>query len=630
MNRLLVSLTILIFSASSAAAAPSAPKELKDLYFGEALYYAFQGDWFDAIARLDTELKQHYGVDEPERDTLHYHINQAEFDVGDFELAYRMHQRAGRAIKAVIEGNVEESVRNEAIFRLARMYFQKDQPQNALQAVERIKGAVPEEIRDDLAFLRAQIFMANGRFDDAARILNELHGAKSLEGFTTYNLGIALLKSGNEREGRAYLDRTGRIESDNPAALALKDKSNLVLGDKLLSEKNFKGAKEVLDRVRLSGPFSGRALLGSGWADASPERFENALVPWSILADREVTDPAVQEALLAVPFAYAKLGVYSQAALKYGRALEAFGKEIDKLGASIASIREGKFLKALVREELKQDPNWVVKLRELPETPETFYLLDLMASHDFQESLKNYLDLEQLRKKLEVWSEDLVAFENIIEQRRTYYQPLLPAIDREFRRLDSQMRLRLEQRGRIEQRLQTMLVAPRPDYLATALERIIGERIARLEKAMTAGGGAATSDDVKSRVRRLRGVLDWKIYTEYGQRLTEADKNLRDLNHVIDLLHKQYASFVRTRQAATQSYQGYDEVIRSQRARIMAAREKAGELMARQGHMLESMAVNELSKRRDRLEEFQVKARFAMADSYDRASKAQRKKRDGQ
>jgi hypothetical protein len=173
-------------------------------------------------------------------------------------------------------------------------------------------------------------------------------------------------------------------------------------------------------------------------------------------------------------------------------------------------------------------------------------------------------------------------------------------------------------------------VAPRPDYLATAPERIIGERIARLEKAMTAGGGAATSDDVKSRVRRLRGVLDWKIYTEYGQRLTEADKNLRDLNHVIDLLHKQYASFVRTRQAATQSYQGYDEVIRSQRARIMAAREKAGELMARQGHMLESMAVNELSKRRDRLEEFQVKARFAMADSYDRASKAQRKKRDGQ
>jgi len=83
---------------------------------------------------------QHYGVDEPERDTLHYHVNQAKFDVGDFELAYRMHQRAGRAITAVIEGNVEEPVRNEAIFRLARIYFQKDQPDNARYAVERISG----------------------------------------------------------------------------------------------------------------------------------------------------------------------------------------------------------------------------------------------------------------------------------------------------------------------------------------------------------------------------------------------------------------------------------------------------------------------------------------------------------
>ena len=36
--------------------------------------------------------------------------------------------------------------------------------------------------------------------------------------------------------------------------------------------------------------------------------------------------------------------------------------------------------------------------------------------------------------------------------------------------------------------------------------------------------------------------------------------------------------------------------------------------------MLEVMAVNGLTTRRDRLEEIQVKARFALADSYDRAA----------
>jgi hypothetical protein len=606
----------------SALAGTSAPKDLKDLYFGEALYNAFQGDWFDAISRLDTELAQHYGLDEPERDTLYYHINQAEFAVGDFELAYRMHQRAGRAITAVIEGNVDEPARNEAIFRLARIYFQKDQPVNALYAVERIRGAVPEKIRDNLAFLRAQILMANGRFDEAERILKDLQGAKSLEGFSTYNLGVALLKNGKELEGRQYLERTGRINSNDDLTLAIKDKSNLVLGSKMLEEKNFEGAKLVLDRVRLKGPFSNRALLGSGWADAFQGHFERALVPWSILVTREVTDASVTEAMLAAPYAYGKLNVYSKAALMYGNALEKFGIEIDKLDASIKSIREGYFLKALVREELKQDADWVVKLRKLPQTPETYYLLELMASHNFQESLKNYLDLEELRKKLETWKGDLDAFEEIIDHRRAYYQPLLPAIDQEFRRLDSQMRLRLEQRERIEQRLKNMLVVPRPDYLATSEERVIGEQIIQLEKNLTAGG-SSVSKGIEARINRLRGLLHWNIYTEYDRRLTEAYEHLRDLNHEVERLKRQYTAFVRTRQAATQSYEGYDDVIRRLQFLIRKAREKVGELMARQGHMLESMAVNELTKRRERLAEFQIKVRFAMADSYDRATRAQ-------
>jgi len=603
-------------------AGTSAPKDLKDLYFGEALYDAFQGDWFDAISRLDTELAQHYGLDEPKRDTLYYHINQAEFAVGDFELAYRMHQRAGRAITAVIEGNVDEPARNEAIFRLARIYFQKNQPVNALYAVDRIRGAVPEKIRDNLAFLRAQILMANGRFDEAERILKDLQGAKSLEGFSTYNLGIALLKNGKELEGRQYLERTGRINSNDDLTLAIKDKSNLVLGSKMLEEKNFEGAKLVLDRVRLKGPFSNRALLGSGWAGAFQGHFERALVPWSILVTREVTDASVQEAMLAAPYAYGKLNVYSKAALLYASALEKFGIEIDKLDASIKSIREGYFLKALVREELKQDANWVVKLRKLPQTPETYYLLELMASHNFQESLKNYLDLEELRKKLETWKGDLDAFEEIIDQRRAYYQPLLPAMDREFRRLDSQMRLRLEQRDRIEQRLKAMLVVPRPDYLATIKERIISEKVALLERKLTTAGTVVPSG-VEARIKRLRGVLHYNIYTDYDRRFTEAYKHLRDLNLEVDHLKKQYNAFVRTRQAATQSYEGYDDVIRRQRFLIQKAREKVGELMARQGHMLETMAVNKLTTRRERLTEFQIKARFAMADSYDRAIRAQ-------
>src|SRR5919109_4860109 len=131
---------------------PGPSADLKDLYFGEALYHAYQGQYFEAIQRLDTELGMYRGLDQPELDTLHYHINNAEFSVGDFELNYRMHHRAGRAIKAVLEGAVDEAVRNEAAFRLARIHFQKGQLNDAVEALARIKGTVPEEIKGDLEF----------------------------------------------------------------------------------------------------------------------------------------------------------------------------------------------------------------------------------------------------------------------------------------------------------------------------------------------------------------------------------------------------------------------------------------------------------------------------------------------
>jgi hypothetical protein len=44
--------------------------------------------------------------------------------------------------------------------------------------------------------------------------------------------------------------------------------------------------------------------------------------------------------------------------------------------------------------------------------------------------------------------------------------------------------------------------------------------------------------------------------------------------------------------------------------------------MDRQGHMIETVAINQLEARRERLVTQQTKARYGVADSYDRASRA--------
>ncbi|MGI9592862.1 MAG: tetratricopeptide repeat protein, partial [Myxococcota bacterium] len=485
-------------------AGPGAAAELRDLHFGEALYHAYQERYFEALERLDAEIAQHRGVDEPELDSLYAHIDHAEFSVGDFELHYRMHHRAGRAIKAVLEGDVPEPVRNEAAYRLARIHFQKDRPQAALDALDGIRGAIPEEIRDDVEFLRANLYLETGRPTEAVEVLRRLQGSDELKGFSSYNLGIALLRDGQEKAGFQALDRAGKARGGDQGTLAIRDKSNLVLGTLLFEAEKFGPAQRFLDRVRLAGPFSNQALLRAGWADLSAERFDRALVPWSILAERETTDAAVQEAILALPYAYSRVEVHGRAAVLYGRAVEVFGEELSKVDASIRSIRDGEFLKALAREEIRQDKDWVIRLRGLPEAPETFYLMSLMASHDFQTALQNYLDLEDLRKKLRTWQRSLDSFEDIIGLRRAYYEALLPDVDLQFRTLDSRIRLRLEQRRSLEERLAQMLVAPRPDLLASAEEQ---QAAAELDRLAAQLGDADEAE--RARIRRLQGVLTW-------------------------------------------------------------------------------------------------------------------------
>jgi len=604
------------------AARPVAGADLRDPYFGEALYHAYQGQYFDALERLDTELAQYRSLDEPELDTLHYHINGAEFSVGDFELDYRMHQRAGRAIKAVLEGAVDEAVRNEAAFRLARIQFQKDQLDDALHALARIEGTVPGEIRDDVEFLRANIYMATGRPGEAVAVLKPLQSDESLAGFAAYNLGIALLQDGHPQEAIEQLDKAGRLAADDRTSLAIRDKSNLVLGSMLFESGDFERAKQSLDRIRVEGPFSNQALLRAGWAEASAQQYDRALVPWNILVDREPTDVAVQEAMLAVPRAYASLNLNGRAAITYGRALELFNKQIERVDASIGSIREGQFLKALIREESRQDNDWVIRLRSLPEAPETYYLMELMASHDFQTALHNYLDLEDLKARLMAWKTSLDAFDDVIRLRGQNYEPLLPEVDAQFRELDSRMRLRLEQRKHLGERLQAMLTAPRPDYLATAEEQIAGDRIALIGKQLGDSDGPE-SLALRQRAARLSGALTWRLETEYHERLTAAHLHLNELNAQVDALTRQYDAFVRTRQAATHSYVGYDTQIEGLRERVGDALQRVDTVMARQGQMIETVAIDQLNARRERLAAQQTQARYGVADSYDRAARAE-------
>ena len=603
--------------------AARAEQPAQDPYYGEALFDAYQGDFFGALLRLDAELAQHYGVDERPLDSLYPYVDDAEFSVGDFELEYRMHLRAGRAIRAVLEGDVDEKVRNDAAYRLARLYFEKSQPETALGVLDSMRGEVPERIRDEVEFLRANVLLALERPEDATRVLRRIQDAPALEGFSAYNLVIALLETDQPLVAARELDRAGRVRAADRDTKAIRDKANLVLGTLLFEADEVERARATLERVRLEGPFSNQALLRAGWAEADIAEFERAIVPWSVLAERDGTDPAVQEAMLALPYAYSRLEVHGRAAVLYQRAVDSFTAELAKLDSSVESIARGDFLRALEREEIREDKDWVVRLRRLPEAPETFYLVSLMASHDFQSALQNYLDLTDLRRNLLRAETSLASFDDLVAKRHAYYEPRLPEIDRDFRRLDAKMRLRLTQREHMRKRLEQMLRDPKPELLATADEHADRMALVAIRDRLEAAGESPEGAAARDRVERLLGLLAWRLESEYHERLTRVNEHLDALTADVEALEARYDAFVRTRQAATHSYVGHSERTADLHARVARALERVDELELRQGERLEQVATAALMARREQLAAYQNQARFAFADSYDRASKSQ-------
>jgi anaphase-promoting complex subunit 3 len=598
--------------------------ELKDIFYGETLFHSFQNNHFDAITHLDSELGQFYSLDNPSLDPFNQQVSFAEFSIGSFELAYRMHQRAGRAIAAIMESNLDQKIRNEAAYRLAQIFYRKNQPENAYDILQKIKGEMAEDLRVDEKYLRAQVYISIGKFSEAIKLLISLESDEKYKGFILYNLGIAYIQNDEEKKAIAALDEMGKIKSDDRGVLALKDKANLSLANRMLEKGSPELAKKYFSRVRLNGPFADRALLGLGWVNVSMGDFKKALVPWRILEKREITNESVQESMLAVPYAYGQLNYYGQAALSYGKAMDNFGAEIDRLQSSIKSVREGKFLKIVLNKKGQQDKNWLHNLRDLDETPETRYILSLMASNDFQQSLQNYRDLAELRARLSYWLASLDVYVELIEIRRKYYEPLLPVVEKQFKKLDARIRVRMSQRDRLDQRLKSLVIARRPEYLATAEERGIEDKLTKIEHYLSANPQKYTAE-IRQRIARLKGVLKWNVDEAYHARLTNAYEQMQTLDVYIKKLNEAYQSFIRTRQAATQSYEGYDVTIRQLKTRIQSNKVKVDGVMARQGRLIEAMAVNELERRRNLLEEYQIKARFALAESYDRATKKQQK-----
>ncbi len=588
------------------------PTVVRDLHFGDALFYYFQGKDFDTITRLQAYRQW---------SRMPHHDAEVDLLLGGLYLSLGLHNEAGARFETLLTQSVPEGVRNRAWFYLGKIWYARGYLDRAERAINEVRGRLTPDLEAERLHLLSNILMRQQRFDEAIALLNTWRGRQDQSdwlAYAQYNLGVALVRKGLVTEADPFLTRVGTMESGRRELRSLKDPANIALGYAYLQNNQPQLAKPVLQRVRLDGPFSNKALLGVGWADAASGEFQQALSPWLELRDRNLLDSAVQEAYLAIPYAFAKLNANAQAAENYELAIRSFDTETVNLDASIAEIDDGTMLDKLLKRDGNENYGWFWQLREVPDAPESRYLYHLLAGHDFQEGLKNYRDLAFMGSTLAKWQESVVAFDDMLETRERAYAERVPEADAVLGsgRLDQYGADRATVGGRLDQIEAAQDVAA----LGTPEEREQWARILRLEAALLTAPDDDETNAIREKTRLAKGVLYWRLAEAFKARVWNERRTLKDLDQALREAQNRWVRVQRARGSMPDNTGQFAARVAALRARLDAAQVRLAGVARQQNGLLERLARVELEQQKERIGTYQIQARFALAAIYDRAA----------
>jgi len=605
---------------------------IQDPPYGDVLFYYYQGKDFEAAARL---LAYEHWEEMPD------HEADANLLLGGLYLSLGMYTRADRSFEQLLTSDVPTGVRDRAWLYLAQTLYARGQYADAERDLTRISQRMSPQLESQKELLLASVWMREGRFDEAAELLQRWRGTQ--QGWTAYarlNLGIALVRAGRLGEAAPVLTSVGTMYALAPEMLALKDRANLALGVAYMQARQPAQAREALDRVRLDGPFSGQALLAAGWAEAADGNYRAALTPWLALHARSASDASVQEADLTVPYAFVELKAPGQAAQYYRTALHSYDEEAARIDGAIARIRGGSLLAELLAREgdaaqagdVGNDPldddslpdrlgyGWFWQLGNVPDDPESHYLYGVFAGSDFQEGLRDYRDLKLMERMLAQWATSMDAFQEMIAVRHSAYAQRLPKVDA---LLNSGALASLKQRrAALADRLAQVARSRDVTALATPQEAALWARVLRVQATLAHDPDTPMYAKMRERLALVRGVLLYQMDQQFAARLWDQHKVLRGVDLALAQTQERWLSLEGGRQALPVETGGFATRVSELQQRISALQVRLAAAETAQGHALAELAVADLEQQKTRLQGYRVQAQFALATIYDQAAHA--------
>jgi len=615
-----IQLLLLLFLSAVALNSFAGKKEkslstVADLRYGVALYHYYQTEYMEALTEL-LVAKQRGGIQG--------HGDNPDLMEGGFALAYGLERYAGSIFAEILAANVPEDAQVAAWYYLARMrYMRGDWPMahSSVLEVSNIAGRNKKSTRaiaSDLDALKINLAIKQNRLDEAEAILKKDKLSAGWLPYIYFNIGSAAAREGDFIKAVGYYNRIAEKEYPDDEYRSLYDKAMTAAAYSYLLSGDYERAMERFSRVRLDSPLSGRALLGYGWAAAEKNNYREALKVWSHLSKATLVDENSQEALVAVPYAYEKLGLEGLALQEFQKAEQGFADEVARLGDVITNLKGDTLLQAL-QIESADGIDWLTYAETNQLSPQLSYLIALFSREEFQMRVQELRDLLAIQKNTREWQQKMAFYTAMLNSRQG---------DREKKSAlmaqnDLKQQIESLQRKRDEVSLKIERIAGEKDYFALTSgdEADLVMRVQRSKKSIPLlRDEDPFIDDTEEAMRWYYGMLLWDASERFSERLWTAVKVLNGLDEAIAKLNANYESIERILSAAP-DLQPYRERIVQGGRQLEAQSADIDIAVARAKEELRQQVVMVLSEQRTRIQHYLAQSRLSVARLYDKALK---------
>lgn len=483
----------------------------QELAYGEVLFSFYSEHKFDAMTRLLAGKKQKlFSAD----------ATQPELLLGNLYVDLGIPAQAETIFDRLLEKDILAQLRAETWYQKAALDYRRGNLASAARilASDNTNG-LPPELQASRNLMLANIHIGNQDYSDALASLYEIPAGTRANAYATYNMGVAMIRSGHIDDGIQMLISVINLPEGDTETNALKDRAALTVGLAELRRKNLDMSRTALRRVRADGPFSNEALLALGLTNFERAQYRAALPLWLELVRRSPGHPSVQEALLLAPRAYEELNALPQALAGYQFAAQTFRDELKKVELAIRDIDRKSWLEDLTGQQetdyRQLDPMAPVKDYSTNAGPEITYLYRLFASHEFAENFRQYNELQRLRAMLLNWLDELPALEQIYARQQAHLQAALPTVRDRLVQLRRQQQALVEKAAVLSSNIPSYLDMKRPQDLASFKQLQMWEILEHIDRL--APGKYQVSARDRERLRRLRGLLLYDIARDAPQ-----------------------------------------------------------------------------------------------------------------